>query len=116
MKTPTNWTEEQTRFMDNNTPFAELKISDGTRTHTVRMYWTTGGIYGPQVAAFLWLQLGKGDATLAYSRTSGCGYDKPDEAWRSVCEFCNWKFPSFNELRCSIAHIGGNFYMLNTNA
>ena len=111
MKKITNWTESLSRFHDNNTPFAYIDIVDGTKTHTVKLYWTTGGVYGSQVSAFIYKQGNDGLNTVYHDKTNGCGYCKKSHMWSSILhqfgwkneakgeDFINWKY-----------HVGGNYY------
>jgi len=102
---PVNWDNSRIRnLVDHGTPFKEIELPE---RRTIRLYWTKGGEYGPQVAALLY-----GGEDVLYEVTGGCGYNKE----YSALEYC------FHELGKAPRgfkrhdqelynyHVGGNFY------
>lgn len=73
-----NWDNSRIRnLVDHETPFVVLDVPDGVQ---IRLYWTKGGMYGPQVLALIYHHV---DGVL-YEFTDGCGYNKEHAA----LEYC----------------------------
>ena len=112
MKKQTAWTERNRKLVAGETPFAEIEIvrPDGKRT-TVRMYWTKGGVYGPQVTTFLYA-----DGDVWTDRTGGCGYSKKDAAFESVARHLGLEIPGYSNGAEFVPWryaVGGNYWLID---
>jgi len=102
-----NWQSSRIRnLVDGSTPFIEIALPE---RRTIRLWWTKGGAYGPQVMAILY---GHGDGDALYTVTGGCGYSKQHAA----LETCFWHLGraprGFDRYDQDLHryHIGGNFH------
>ena len=100
---PVNWDNSRIRnLVDHETPFMEIALPEN---RTIRLYWTKGGTYGPQVLSMIY------DDTPLYNITGGCGYNKTHAALKTCfdeLERAPRGFKSSQDLYPY--HVGGNFY------
>lgn len=109
MKITTNLPQNIRNLMDRETPFADIEFG----ANTIRLYWTKGGVYGPQVAAIVW----RDHKLHGYTKTTGCGYCKKSAALESALDSLGLKPKQHNAnnfIRYCY-HIGGNFYRVPEN-
>ena len=109
---PVNWNNSRIRnLVDHETPFTEIDLPE---RRIIRLWWTKGGMYGPQVMALIY-HVGPNEEPL-YTITSGCGYDKTYHALEEC--FCELgKMP--RGFKCTDQslhgfHVGGNYYRVPT--
>jgi len=102
-----NWQSSRIRnLVDGSTPFMEIALPE---KRTIRLWWTRGGAYGPQVMAILY---GHGDGEALYTLTSGCGYSKTHAALEECFMELGRAPRGFKHLNQYLHSylVGGNYY------
>lgn len=114
MKKQTKWSKRNRKLVDNETPFVEIDIiKPNGDTATIRMYWTKSGVYGPQVATFLYA-----DGDVWTHRTTGCGYSKKNFAFACVMRHLGLgiqgpKGPAGGDFLPYMYAVGGNYWRVD---
>jgi hypothetical protein len=100
-----NWESSRVRnLVDGETPFMEIDLPE---RRAIRLWWTKGGAYGPQVMAILY-----GDEDALYTVTDGCGYSKTHAALEECFRELG-RAPRGFERHDQDLHryrVGGNYY------
>ena len=99
-----NWDNSRIRnLVDGETPFMEIELPERRR---IRLYWTKGGAYGPQVMALIY-----GGDDVLHETTGGCGYNKTHAALETCFDELGRMPRGFDKTQDLYPyHVGGNFY------
>lgn len=93
---------------DNTTPFMDMDL--GGRWW-VRLYWTKGGVYGPQVSGIVLDSIGD---KWGHYKTNGCGFSKTNDCLHHILksiEVSVDKLHDNNQFSDAFNYrVGGNFY------
>jgi len=106
-----NWDNSRIRsLVDRETPFMEIEfLALDTGEHMIRLYWTKGGAYGPQVASLIY-----GGDDVLYSVTGGCGYNKTHAALETCFDELGHAPRGFDKSQDLYPyHVGGNYYCVS---
>jgi hypothetical protein len=102
-----NWDNAAVRNrVDHDTPFLVLDLPD---RRCIKLWWTPGGAYGPQVLALIY-----GRDTPLYWVTGGCGYSK-EHAALEMCFHELGRAPrGFSDTQSLFGfHVGGNYHRVS---
>ena len=104
-----NWYNSRIRnLVDHETPFKEIDLPGG---YTIRLWWTKGGMYGPQVLAIIYGLGEEHEDFPVYSITDGCGYSKEHHALDECFSHLGRAPRGFEKTqRMFPYHVGGNYY------